>query len=128
MSTNPPRSLSATSPSKSANATDQPVEGGGTGERAAKSHSLPKRIGPSMADGGTAAADSADCHSLAIPRAVAASVDRELKTLSSAVIQNVLGAGTGACGAAPWLAARAASFCSCGSILPAKDAATLAAV
>ena len=40
---------------------------GGIGERAATSHWLPRRSGPRMAAPGAGRADSADCHSLAIP-------------------------------------------------------------
>src|ERR1700684_4417717 len=88
------------SSSKSAYATVQPLTlgaaaafPGATGTRMAMSHSLPKRMGPRIVGCGGTRLSSADFHSLAIPAAVADSVDRAANTLSSALIQKVLAAG-----------------------------------
>lgn len=72
------------------------------------SHSLPRRIGPSTADDGSARPPSADFHSLAIPLAIAVSVVGALSTRSSAVIQKVFVPGGGSIASAERLAADAA--------------------
>ena len=52
----------------------------GSGARTAINHSLPRRIGPRTAEGGSARTVSADFHSLATPLAIAASAAGALST------------------------------------------------